>query len=42
MSRNQNQSSHSPWARILALVLTLLVCSGTLVYLVTFLINLFS
>ncbi len=47
MSRSEKKlqkepSSHSPWARLLALILTVLVCSGTLVYLVMFLINLFS
>jgi hypothetical protein len=39
---NKNKSSYSAAVRILALVLTGLVASGVLVYLLTFLLNLFS
>ena len=37
-----NKSSHPMSVRILALVLSVLVASGVLVYLVTFIMNLFA
>lgn len=39
---NKNTSTHSTPVRILALVLSVLVASGVLVYIVDLLINLFS
>ncbi len=38
----KNNSSHSLPVRILALVLSILVASGVLMYLVTFIMNLFA
>ena len=42
MSNKSNTSSHSLAVRIMALILSVLVASGVLVYLVTLLINLFG
>ena len=39
---NKNKSSYSAAVRILALILTFLVASGVLVYLVSFLLSLFG
>lgn len=39
---NKNKSSYSALVRILALILTGLVASGVLVYLVTFILTLFG
>ena len=41
MSKKKSTSSHSLPVRILALALSLLVASGILVYLITFIISLF-
>ncbi len=39
---NKSKSSHSPATRALALALAILVSSGIVVYLVTFIMGLFS
>ena len=42
MSRNTKKSAFSPATRILALALSVLVASGVVVYLVTFIMSLFG
>ncbi len=42
MANNTNKSTHSPAARALALALAILVSSGVVVYLVTFILSLFG
>ena len=42
MATKKTKSSYSKWTRALALAMAILVASGVVVYLVTFLINLFS
>ena len=42
MSRNTKKSTFSPATRILALALSVLVASGVVVYLVTFIMSLFG
>ena len=42
MSRNTKKSTFTPATRILALALSVLVASGVVVYLVTFIMSLFG
>ena len=42
MANKQIKSSHSKWTRALALAMAILVASGVVVYLITFVMNLFA